>query len=253
MKIESNMNHLSVADRQPVKQREDMHTQEQRNTQKANEAVRMDAHAVSRTDKAESAVQSKVEPKERVEMSSNEMKVRTKSVKTNQAQDAVSAQQVAEHALSSMKQQGQALKELSSKHQEAKPEEKLKIEKQAKEILVKMKETSDSATFKGRNVLGDKLDAKVAVKLEKVDMKELLKPENVEKAITKPLEEASKKATAQTEQMVASLSASQVVPMTKTEANQSMQRVKEALKESEPRKIASGLDSRRANIAHLLK
>ena len=253
MKIESTMNQLSVADRSPVKQREDMNTQEQRNTQQAKESSRVDVQAVSRMDKAEPSAPTKVERKERVEMTSNEMKIRTDALKMNQAQDAIASQQVTEQALSSMKEQGDTLKELSSKHQEANPEEKVKIEQQAKEVFAKMNQTADSATFRGQNVVEGKHQAKIPKEVEKVDMKEILKPEHIEKAITKPLEEASAKATGQTEQMVASLSASQVVPMTKTDANQAMQRVKESLKDSEPRKVASGLDGHRANVAHLLR
>ena len=253
MKIESSMSQLTVADRSPVKQREDMNTQEQKNTQKAKEPSRVDVQAVSRMDKVEPSASTKVERKEHVEMTSGEMKIRTDALKMNQAQDAIASQQVSEKALSSMKEQGQALKELSSKHQEATPEEKVKIEHEAKDVLSKMNQIAGSASFGGKNVVEGKHEAKIPKDVEKVDMKEILKPEHVEKAITKPLEEASAKATGQTEQLVASLSASQVVSMTKTDANQAMQRVKESLKDSEPRKVASGIDGRRDNVAHLLK
>lgn len=254
MKIESTVNQSSVADRPAVKQREDMNKQEH-NTQKANESARVDVATISRMDNSVIPVQPKAEPKERIEMSSNEMKLRTETVKANRAQDALASQQVAEQALSSLKEQGNALKELSSKHQEANPEKKVEIEAQAKEVLAKMNEISESATVKGESILEGKHNAKIPNELEKVDMKEILKPEHIEKAITKPLEEATAKASAQTEQMVASIYASQshVVPMAKTDAVQAMQRVKESLKETEPRKVASGLDSHRANVAHLLK
>lgn len=253
LKIESSMNQLSVADRSPVKQREDIKPKENEQTQQAKETVRTDVQAVSRTDKVEPSAPAKVESRERVEMSTNEMKLRTEGLKANQAQDTIASHQVAEKALSSMKEQGESLKELSSKHQEAKPEEKAKIELQAKDVLAKMNQTAESATFRGDNVVEGKHEAKIPKDVEKVEMKEVLKPENIEKNITKPLEEATAKVSGQTEQLVASLSASQVVSMTKTDANQAMQKVKDSLKDSDVRKVASGLDSRRENVAHLLK
>lgn len=193
-----------------------------------------------------------IQKTEKVDMTQTEMTVRTNELKTNQAQDTIASKQIAQQALSTIQEQGKKLTELSSKHQEAKSEDKVEIEQQAKEVIKSMKKTVDSATFKGHPVIEESVKEQLDKHATTADVKEVLKPAYVAEHITKPVEVATKRISTEVETMVASLSASQAVSVTKSEAQLSMDKLKESLRDTDVEKVASGMDDHRVNVAHLL-
>jgi type VI protein secretion system component VasK len=191
----------------------------------------------------------KIEKSEKIEMTAKEMKIKSDAVKQKEIQDKVSAEQIAQSAIATLQAHAETLKDLSIKHQEATGENQKAIEAQAKEVLKQMREVSYNATFHGKNVLEGKHEASIPNDVEKVDMKELLKPEFIEKQMKKPLEEAKEKVDVQ----IQSISVSVTNTMSKQEVQQTFQKVKESLKEVDVKNFSSALDSRRNNVAYLLR
>jgi hypothetical protein len=185
----------------------------------------------------------------KIEMMKKEKKIKADSVKQKEAQDNVTAEQVAQSAIATLQAHAETLKDLSIKHQEATGENKKAIEIQAKEVLKQMSEVSKNAKFQGKNVLEGKHEAIIPKDVKTVDVKEMLKPEYIEKQIKKPLEEAKNKI----DERIQSISISMTNTMSKQEVQQMFQKVKESLKEINVKKFSSVMDSRRDNVAYLLR
>jgi len=182
------------------------------------------------------------EPKDKVEISSTEMKIKNESVRQKQIQDQMTESQKSLGSLSEIEEKTNALKELSTKYQNSSKETQSSIEKEASDVFASLKETLSKSN-------GELKDSLLKA-MEAVEPKEAITTDFAQK-LSEPVEQAKNTIKNQVEHLTSSLMETQT--MSKEQVQSTMEQIKNTLKPSDVKNISQSLDGRRNNVSYLLQ